>query len=82
MSDLRGQFQTSSDTEMLKDMEFPASKDKIIDYIKQQSGNQDKEEILRKLEQLDDQREYRTYQILRQLQVWYISIPLSTTFFR
>jgi hypothetical protein len=45
--------------QMLKDMEFPASKDKIIDYIKQQPGNQDKEEILRKLERLDDQREYK-----------------------
>jgi hypothetical protein len=37
--------------QMLKDMEFPASKEKIIEYIKQQhSGDQDEENILIKLE--------------------------------
>jgi hypothetical protein len=37
--------------QMLKDIEFPASKDKVIEHIKQQhSESQDKEEILNKLE--------------------------------
>jgi hypothetical protein len=45
--------------QMLKDMNFPASKEKIIEHIKQQhSGDQDEEKILRKLEGLDE-REYK-----------------------
>jgi hypothetical protein len=45
--------------QMLKDIEFPASKDRIIEHIKQQhSEDQDKEEILMKLEGID-QREYK-----------------------
>ena len=45
--------------QMLKDMDFPASKEKIIEHIKQQhSGDQDEEKVLRKLEGLDE-REYK-----------------------
>ena len=45
--------------QMLKDMEFPASKAEIINHIKQQTRNQDKEEVLGKLERLNDQKEYK-----------------------
>ena len=45
--------------QMLKDIDFPASKEKIIEHFKQQhSGDHDKEEILKKLEGIE-QREYK-----------------------
>jgi len=45
--------------QMLKNIEFPASKDKIMEHIRQQhSEDKDKEGILRKLEGID-QREYK-----------------------
>jgi hypothetical protein len=45
--------------QMLKDVEFPIAKHKIIEHIKQQhSDNMVKEEILQKLEKIED-REYK-----------------------
>lgn len=45
--------------QMLKDMDFPASKDKIFSHVMQQhSGDQNKEEILNKLQGIDE-REYK-----------------------
>jgi Protein of unknown function (DUF2795) len=45
--------------QMLKNMNFPASKDKIIEHIRQYSGDhQNKEEVLNRLQGID-QREYK-----------------------
>jgi Protein of unknown function (DUF2795) len=44
--------------QVLKDIEFPASKNKIIERIKQGSNVRNKVEILEKLERLED-REYK-----------------------
>jgi hypothetical protein len=44
--------------QILKDIEFPTNKNKIIEYIKQQSNVQNKEEILAKLQKLEE-REYK-----------------------
>ncbi|HEY9387039.1 MAG TPA: DUF2795 domain-containing protein [Nitrososphaeraceae archaeon] len=44
--------------QLLKDIEFPASKNKIIEHIKQGSNIRNKVEILEKLERLED-REYK-----------------------
>jgi hypothetical protein len=44
--------------QVLKDIEFPASKNKIIERIKQGSNIRNKVEILEKLERLED-REYK-----------------------
>jgi hypothetical protein len=44
--------------QILKDLEFPTNKNKIIEYIKQQSNVQNKEEILEKLQKLEE-REYK-----------------------
>jgi Protein of unknown function (DUF2795) len=45
--------------QILKDMEFPANKNKIIEHIKQQQANvQNKEEILSKIQKLEE-REYK-----------------------
>ncbi len=44
--------------QILKDIEFPTNKNKIIEYIKQQSNVQNKEEILEKLQKLEE-REYK-----------------------
>jgi hypothetical protein len=44
--------------QILKDIEFPANKNKIIERIKQQSNIQNKEEILAKLQKLEE-REYK-----------------------
>jgi hypothetical protein len=44
--------------QVLKDIEFPASKNKIIERIKQGSNFRNKVEILEKLERLED-REYK-----------------------
>lgn len=45
--------------QILKDMEFPANKNKIIERIKQQPNIQSKEEILTKLQQKLEDREYK-----------------------
>jgi hypothetical protein len=37
--------------QILKDMEFPADKNKVIEYVKQSSNAQNKEEILAALQQ-------------------------------
>jgi hypothetical protein len=44
--------------QILKDIKFPTNKNKIIEYIKQQSNVQNKEEILAKLQKLEE-REYK-----------------------
>jgi Protein of unknown function (DUF2795) len=44
--------------QILKDLEFPTNKNKIIEYINQQSNVQNKEEILEKLQKLEE-REYK-----------------------
>ena len=44
--------------QILKDIEFPTNKNKIIEYIKQQSNVQNKEEIMAKLQKLEE-REYK-----------------------
>src|SRR4051794_22616831 len=45
--------------QILKDMEFPADKNKIIEYVKQSSNVQNKEEILSVLQQKLEEREYK-----------------------
>ena len=45
--------------QILKDMEFPADKNKVIEYVKQTSSVQNKEEILSALEQKLEEREYK-----------------------
>jgi Protein of unknown function (DUF2795) len=45
--------------QILKDIEFPADKNKIIQYVKQQSNVQNKEEILAALQQKLEEREYK-----------------------
>ena len=45
--------------QILKDMEFPADKNKIIEYVKQSSNIQNKEEILSTLQQKLEEREYK-----------------------
>jgi hypothetical protein len=45
--------------QILKDMEFPADKNKIIEYVKQSSNVQNKEEILSTLQQKLEEREYK-----------------------
>jgi hypothetical protein len=44
---------------ILKDMEFPANKNKVIEYVKQGYNAQNKEEILAALQQKLDEREYK-----------------------
>ena len=44
--------------QILKDMEFPADKNKVIEYVKQSSNAQNKEEILAALQKLEE-REYK-----------------------
>ena len=44
--------------QILKDMEFPVDKNKVIEYVKQSSNVQNKEEILAKLQKLE-KREYK-----------------------
>ena len=44
--------------QILKDIEFPANKSKIIEHIKQQANLQNKEEILSKIQKLEE-REYK-----------------------
>jgi hypothetical protein len=45
--------------QILKDMEFPADKNKIIEYVKQSSNVQNKEDILSTLQQKLEEREYK-----------------------
>jgi hypothetical protein len=45
--------------QILKDMEFPTDKNKIIEYVKQSSNVQNKEEILSTLQQKLEEREYK-----------------------
>jgi hypothetical protein len=45
--------------QILKDMEFPADKNKIIEYVKQSSNVQNKEEILSALQQKLEEKEYK-----------------------
>jgi hypothetical protein len=45
--------------QILKDMEFPADKNKIIEYVKQSSNIQNKGEILSTLQQKLEEREYK-----------------------
>jgi hypothetical protein len=45
--------------QILKDMEFPADKNKVIEYVKQSSNVQNKEEILSALQQKLEEREYK-----------------------
>ena len=45
--------------QILKDMEFPADKNKVIEYVKQSSNAQNKEEILAALQQKLEEREYK-----------------------
>lgn len=45
--------------QILKDKEFPADKNKVIEYVKQTSNVQNKEEILSALEQKLEEREYK-----------------------
>jgi hypothetical protein len=40
-------------------MEFPADKNKIIEYVKQSSNVQNKEDILSTLQQKLEEREYK-----------------------
>jgi hypothetical protein len=44
--------------QILKDMEFPADKNKVIEYVKQSSNVQNKEEILAALQKIEE-REYK-----------------------
>jgi hypothetical protein len=44
--------------QILKDMEFPADKNKVTEYVKQSSNAQNKEEILAALQKLEE-REYK-----------------------
>ena len=43
----------------MNDIEFPADKNKVIEYVKQTSNVQNKEEILSALEQKLEEREYK-----------------------
>jgi uncharacterized protein DUF2795 len=45
--------------QILKDMEFPADKNKIIEYVKQSSNVQNKDDILSTLQQKLEEREYK-----------------------
>ena len=45
--------------QILKDIEFPANKNKIIEYVKQHANTQSKEEILTRLQQKLEDREYK-----------------------
>ena len=45
--------------QILKDMEFPADKNKVIEYVKQSSNAQNKEEVLAALQQKLEEREYK-----------------------
>jgi hypothetical protein len=45
--------------QILKDMEFPANKNKIIEYVRQSSNVQNKEDILSTLQQKLEEREYK-----------------------
>jgi hypothetical protein len=45
--------------QILKNIEFPANKNKIIEHIKRQPNIQSKEEILTKLQQKLEDREYK-----------------------
>jgi hypothetical protein len=45
--------------QILKDMEFPADKNKVIEYVRQSSSAQNKEEILAALQQKLEEREYK-----------------------
>src|ERR671923_2893771 len=45
--------------QILKDIEFPANKNKIIEYVKLQANTQNKEEILTRLQQKLEDREYK-----------------------
>jgi uncharacterized protein YjgD (DUF1641 family) len=45
--------------QILKDLEFPANKEKIIEHLKRQTNLQDKEEILTEFQQKLDNREYK-----------------------
>jgi uncharacterized protein YjgD (DUF1641 family) len=45
--------------QILKDLEFPANKEKIIEHLKRQTNLQDKEEILTKFQQKLNNREYK-----------------------
>jgi hypothetical protein len=45
--------------QILKDMEYPADKNKVIEYVKQSSTAQNKEEILAALQQKLEEREYK-----------------------
>lgn len=45
--------------QILKDMEYPADKNKVIEYVKQSSNAQNKEEILAALQQKLEEREYK-----------------------
>jgi hypothetical protein len=40
-------------------MEFPADKNKVIEYVKQSSNAQNKEEVLAALQQKLEKREYK-----------------------
>ena len=40
-------------------MEFPADKNKVIEYVKQSSNAQNKEEVLAALQQKLEEREYK-----------------------
>jgi Protein of unknown function (DUF2795) len=45
--------------QILKDIEFPVDKNKIIEYVKQSSNVQNKEDILSTLQQKLEEREYK-----------------------
>src|SRR5215217_5316405 len=45
--------------QILKDIEFPANKNKIIEHVERQANTQSKEEILTKLQQKLKDREYK-----------------------
>ena len=44
--------------QVLKDLEFPADKEKIISFLQQQSKNPQSREILSILQQIEEKREY------------------------
>lgn len=45
--------------QILKDLKFPANKEKIIEHLKRQTNLQDKEEILTEFQQKLNNREYK-----------------------
>src|ERR671931_1187756 len=57
---------TAAIAQVLKDLEFPADKEKIIKFLEQQqSKNPQRREILSILQQLEEKREYNNVEIGR-----------------